>query len=91
MIKCDCPSLVAASVFGAVFLFSFINYPPFNAVKRCGDQSDCFEQIIDILVHFQFRGKMTKEEYDNWRYTYPKVEIDRTKKRLRDRRKKNDE
>ena len=36
-------------------------------------------------------GKITKEEYDNWRYTYPKVEIDRTKKRLRDRRKKNDE
>ena len=36
-------------------------------------------------------GKITKEEYDNWRYTYPKVEIDRTKKRLRDRRKKNGE
>ena len=36
-------------------------------------------------------GKITKEEYDNWRYTYPKVEIDRTKKRLRERRKKNDE
>ena len=36
-------------------------------------------------------GKITKEEYDNWRYTYPKVEIDRTKKRLRDRRNKNDE
>ena len=35
--------------------------------------------------------KITKEEYDNWRYTYPKVEIDRTKKRLRERRKKNDE
>ena len=36
-------------------------------------------------------GKITKEEYDNWRYTYPKVEIDCTKKRLRERRKKNDE
>ena len=36
-------------------------------------------------------GKITKEEYDNWRYTYPKVEIDRTKKRLRERRNKNSE
>lgn len=36
-------------------------------------------------------GKITKEEYDDWRYTYPKIEIERTHKRLKDRRKKNDE
>ena len=36
-------------------------------------------------------GKITKEEYDNWRYTYPKIEVERTHKRLKERRKKNSE
>lgn len=26
--------------------------------------------------------EITKEEYDNWRYTYPKMEAERTKQRL---------
>lgn len=36
-------------------------------------------------------GEITKEEYDNWRYTYPKIEVERTHKRLKERRKKNSE
>ena len=36
-------------------------------------------------------GEITKEEYDDWRYTYPKIEVERTHKRLKERRKKNSE
>lgn len=28
------------------------------------------------------RGEITKEEYDNWRYNYPKIEAERTRDRL---------
>lgn len=29
-----------------------------------------------------YRGEITREEYDRWRYTYPQVEWERTKARL---------
>lgn len=36
-------------------------------------------------------GEITREAYDDWRYTYPKIEVERTHKRLKERRKKNSE
>jgi len=35
-------------------------------------------------------GEITKDEYDNWRYTYPKVDIERTRLAIDDARKKGD-
>ena len=36
-------------------------------------------------------GEITKEEYDHWRYTYPRVEADRTQQRLKEMREKETE
>lgn len=36
-------------------------------------------------------GEITKEEYDHWRYTYPRVEADRTQQRLKEMREKEKE
>ena len=52
--------------------------------------------MFDMLLSWQRQsalletGEITKEEYDEWRYTYPQKEIERTKADLSEQRSKRE-
>lgn len=48
--------------------------PPKSHERRLEDWAKEYEKFKN--------GEISKEEYDQWRYTYPEVEVQRTKERL---------
>lgn len=66
------------------------------ALDRYVENQKAFE-LNDLfrLWHNEYQkflnGEITKEEYDHWRYTYPRVEADRTQQRLKEMREKEKE
>lgn len=63
------------------------------ALDRYVENRDAFNMNrLFELWHNEYQkflnGEITKEEYDHWRYTYPRVEAERTEKALKEMREK---
>ena len=57
------------------------------------DMRDSSAPARDFIVWYEEatklkNGEITKEEYDHWRYTFPRVEAERTRERMDELRKK---
>ena len=66
------------------------------ALDRYVENRDAFNMNrLFELWHNEYQKflnrEITKEEYDHWRYTYPRVEADRTQQRLKEMREKETE
>lgn len=55
--------------------------------QKAFDMNELFRLWHDEYQKF-LNGEITKEEYDHWRYTYPRVEADRFQERLKKLREK---
>ena len=62
----------------AHFYISVYNTSDWNRYHRMFDMLNAWKKEAEKLK----AGEITKEDYDHWRYTYPKVEAERTRAAL---------